>query len=377
VIGDTFTRFACAYPVPDEKFETIAKVLLDGWILRYGPPEKLLSDRGKVFVGKMLESMCKVVCVKKIFTTIYHPQCDGLVERLNRTLCKELATFVSCESAWDLHLTMAVFRYNTSVHEATGKTPFTAMFSIDAFWKTVLDVQNEGESLPDRLRTLHDELYHKGVHARGQAARQYNRALKEVQFEDAERVLLFHPPGKVEQGRKLRTPWLGPYRVKEKLSSIGYVLGSEMAKEATRVHVNRKRNFSEEFAELGSPQTGFFPDSRRMALRVIDSVNYQEMRQFKGVSPGRTGLVRRAENELPIIVAKAFDLSREDKVRLGAKEGMMVAKTEKNVMNAVRHQGIGRAVVGTARPEKHARTARPAKHATGPWPWPVTPLWDD
>jgi hypothetical protein len=86
VIGDTFTRFAWAYPVPDEKFETIAKVLLDGWILRYGPPEKLLSDRGKVFVGKMLENMCKVMGVKKIFTTSYHPQCDGFVERLNRTL---------------------------------------------------------------------------------------------------------------------------------------------------------------------------------------------------------------------------------------------------------------------------------------------------
>jgi transposase InsO family protein len=48
-------------------------VLLDGWILRYGPPEILLSDRGKVFVGKMLESMCKVMGVKKIFTTSYHP----------------------------------------------------------------------------------------------------------------------------------------------------------------------------------------------------------------------------------------------------------------------------------------------------------------
>ena len=52
VIGDTFTRFAWAYPVPDEKFEAIAMVLLDGWILRYGPPEKLLSDRVKCLSGK-------------------------------------------------------------------------------------------------------------------------------------------------------------------------------------------------------------------------------------------------------------------------------------------------------------------------------------
>jgi hypothetical protein len=84
-------------------------------------------------------------------------------------------------------------------------------------------------------------IYRKGVHARGQAARQYNRALKEVQFDEGERVLLFHPPGQVEQGRKLRNPWLGPYRVKEKLSPIGYVLESEISKEVARVHVNRMR----------------------------------------------------------------------------------------------------------------------------------------
>jgi hypothetical protein len=59
VIGDTFTQFEWAYPVPDEKFETIAEVLLDGWILRYGPPEKLLSYCGKVFVGKSWRTCAK------------------------------------------------------------------------------------------------------------------------------------------------------------------------------------------------------------------------------------------------------------------------------------------------------------------------------
>jgi hypothetical protein len=35
--------------------------------------------------------------IETIFTTSYHPHCDGFVERLNRTLCKDLAAFVSCE----------------------------------------------------------------------------------------------------------------------------------------------------------------------------------------------------------------------------------------------------------------------------------------
>jgi transposase InsO family protein len=327
VIGDTFTRYAWAYPVADEKSETIARVLLDGWILRYGPPEKLLSDRGKVFIGKLLEHMCRMMGVKKIFTTSYHPQCDGFIERLNRTLCKDLAAFVSCEADWDLHLSMAVFRYNTGVHEATGMTPFKAMFGVDAFdfdaevgWKTMLDDRDDDEELPERMRIIHDELFRRGMHARAQAAKQYNRALKEVQFEQGDRVLLFYPPGQVEQGRKLRSPWLGPYRVKEKLSPISYMLESEATKEVARVHVNRLRTFSEAFAEVGSPQAGVFPDSRRMALRVIDSAGEKGDRRFKVVSPGRTGFVWKAEAELPEIVVKSYDLAQEDARRWSTDE---------------------------------------------------------
>jgi hypothetical protein len=208
------------------------------------------------------------------------------------------------------------------VHEAIGMTPFKAMFGVDAFdfdaevdWKTMLDDRDVYEELPERMRIIHDELFRKGMHARVQAAKQYNRALKEVQLEKGDRVLLFYPPGQVEQGRKLRSPWLGPYRVKEKSSPISYMLESEATKEVARVHVNRLRTFSEGFVELGSPQAGVFPDSRRMALRVIESAGEKGDRKFKVVSSGRTGFVWKAEAELPEIVVKSYDLAQEDACR--------------------------------------------------------------
>jgi hypothetical protein len=109
--------------------------------------------------------------------------------------------------------------------------------------------------------------------------------------------------------------------VKEKLSPIDYLLESEVIGEVARVHVNRMRKFAEEFSELGPPQAGVFPDSRRMALRVTDSTGEKGSRRFKVVSPGRTGFVWKAENELPEMVVKAFELSREDKARLSATQG--------------------------------------------------------
>ena len=53
--------------------------------------------------------------IKKTRTTAYHPQCDGLVERQNRTLQGIIPTFVSEHTVdWDEWLDQAVFAYNTT-----------------------------------------------------------------------------------------------------------------------------------------------------------------------------------------------------------------------------------------------------------------------
>ncbi len=73
--------------------------------------------------------MCNLLGVHKIICSPYHPQTDGMVERFTRTLCNDLASYVSVdENDWDKHIAMACFRYNTTVKEATGMTPFKAMF---------------------------------------------------------------------------------------------------------------------------------------------------------------------------------------------------------------------------------------------------------
>ena len=50
-----------------------------------------LSDWGKSFLSQLMKEMCGVLGMKKINTTAYHPQTDGLFERFNRTLTSMLA----------------------------------------------------------------------------------------------------------------------------------------------------------------------------------------------------------------------------------------------------------------------------------------------
>ena len=59
--------------------QRIARLLVEEVIPPFGVPESLLSDRST----KML---CKMLGIEKLNNTAYHPQCDGAVEKFNRTL---------------------------------------------------------------------------------------------------------------------------------------------------------------------------------------------------------------------------------------------------------------------------------------------------
>ena len=71
---------------------TVAKYLTREMFFRFSPPEALHSDQGCQFDGLLLKKICRILQIRKSRTSPYHPQCDGLVERLNRTLLSMLAT---------------------------------------------------------------------------------------------------------------------------------------------------------------------------------------------------------------------------------------------------------------------------------------------
>ena len=106
VIGDYFTKWKEAYPLPNMEAMTVARRLVSEFMCHFGVPEQLHSDQGRNFESGVIKGICELLQVRKTRTTPYHPQSDGMIERFNKTLLNLLSTAVSenehdwvCETA--------------------------------------------------------------------------------------------------------------------------------------------------------------------------------------------------------------------------------------------------------------------------------------
>ena len=106
----------------------MADVLVKKIILRFGMPLVIHSDQGREFENGLMKSLCNLLGCVKTRTAPYHPESDGMVERLNRTCLMMLSMFVNDRrDNWNELLPFVMHAYRTSVHESTGYSPFRLM----------------------------------------------------------------------------------------------------------------------------------------------------------------------------------------------------------------------------------------------------------
>ena len=82
---DYATRYPDAVPLKNIDTETVAEALLDMYS-RLGFPEEVLSDNGTQFISECMEEVSRLLSIRQLTSTPYHPMCNGLVEKFNGTL---------------------------------------------------------------------------------------------------------------------------------------------------------------------------------------------------------------------------------------------------------------------------------------------------
>ena len=70
-----------AIPIEHQGTVTIAKAFVEEVILKFGIPQMILTDQGSNFMSEVFTNICKLLKIKKIKRTAYHPQSNGALER--------------------------------------------------------------------------------------------------------------------------------------------------------------------------------------------------------------------------------------------------------------------------------------------------------
>ena len=103
------------YVTPHQTAKTVVKFLYQGYISIFGAPARLLSNRGTNFMSSIIDEMCTLLGMKKLWTMPYHPQTNGLVERSHQTIMWMIGKLVEDKKAdWPGHLAEIVQACNAT-----------------------------------------------------------------------------------------------------------------------------------------------------------------------------------------------------------------------------------------------------------------------
>lgn len=161
VITDHFTKYAVVVPTKNQTAKTTADALFYHFIVSFGVPSKLHSDQGGNFESGIIKELCNIMGIQKTRTTPYHPMCNRITERFNRTLISMLVTLKPDQKQdWKKYLPALVFAYNSTKHESTKFSPFELMFGrkpklpIDSMFESAMEEPNNTEYVQDLKRRL-------------------------------------------------------------------------------------------------------------------------------------------------------------------------------------------------------------------------------
>lgn len=212
VATDYATRYAITRALPTSCATDVADFLLHDVILIHGAPRQLLTDRGRYFLSQVVDDLLRCCETRHKLTTAYHPQTNGLTERLNKTLTDMLAMYVSNDHRdWDVTLPYVTFAYNSSRHDTAGYSPFFLLFGRQPTlpFDTVLPASGDPTTEYTRDALAHADLARQVARARLSASQtsqksRYDQRHRPAIFAPGSLVLVWTPSRRIGLCEKLK-----------------------------------------------------------------------------------------------------------------------------------------------------------------------------
>ena len=130
---DYFTKWVEAKALATITEKNIRNFVWRNIICRYGILRVLVSNNGKQFDNSAFRDFCSELGIQNHYSSPAHPQANGQVEVMNRTLLKIIKTRLEgAKDIWLDELPSVLLAYRTTARTPTGETPFRLAYGIDA-----------------------------------------------------------------------------------------------------------------------------------------------------------------------------------------------------------------------------------------------------
>jgi len=220
-----------------------------------------LTDQGKNYTAQLIKEICEICSTRKLQTTAYHPQTDGLVERFNHTLTNMLSNYVNTlHTDWDVFLPYVTFAYNTTKQASANYSPFFLLYGREARLPIDVTLQTgrptyfyDSDEYAMQLREMLSRAYQTAgtniQRAQDKQKRNYDRTALDLQFNVGDKV--FKRVGQIAPGTspKFTNKYEGPYTI-DHVSTPNVTMINSLGKKEV-VHVNRLKPYAVSRQEPG------------------------------------------------------------------------------------------------------------------------------
>ena len=239
LIGDYFTKWIEAYPIPNQEAKTVADKLTMDFISRYGAPMEIHTDQGRNFESQLLKDVCRLLGIHKTRTTAFRPQSDGFIERFNRTLEQMMRMHVNeRQTNWDEVVPLALAAYRSTKQETTGQTPNMLMMGREVNFPVDLiagrppgeeshEVTEYGADLRQRMEKVFQQVRKKTSKEMNRQKKLYDRGKVENHYQPGDMIWEAIRGRKKGKSPKLQRKWRGPGIVLRRYTDVTYLISFE------------------------------------------------------------------------------------------------------------------------------------------------------
>lgn len=239
------TKYVEGYPLISKKADEVARSFVNNFILRYGVPKVIATDRGKEFLSEIFQKVCTLLNIEQLNSTAYYHQSIGALEVTH----KHLNAFLRIQTEnhpelWSKWIPFWCFAYNTGVHTETGFTPYELVFgkkcSLPSNLTNDLEPLYNFESYPHelkyRLQLSQREARNNLVKSKMNRKLMYDKYVNPVSYKENDLILV-----KNDTLGKLDSIYSGPYKVVKDIPPNVEIINKYGKKDI--IHKNRTKPY--------------------------------------------------------------------------------------------------------------------------------------